>query len=125
MLMTATHKYHADVNAEDQAAVCEVAWTIPLVHEVFIVFIARGLTQEKADLGDLLDAFVREIGLPQSLAEVGVTGETSLEMLSRNTLKDPYARTNPIPLETPEQVVQILCLCRASAAVLTYLVNYR
>ena len=30
----------------------------------------------------------------------------------KNTLKDLYARTNPIPLKTPEQVMEILEMCK-------------
>lgn len=106
--MTATHKYNAKVNAKEQAAVCEVLWGIP---EAQSTFIARGLEKVSADLGDLLDAFVRELRMPRSLTEVGITGKENLELLARNTLKDPYAKTNPIPLKTPEQVLEILTTC--------------
>jgi alcohol dehydrogenase class IV len=109
ILMTATHKYNAKANANEQAAVRKVLWGID---EARNVFECRGLGEETADLGDLLDAFVRELGLPRSLSEVGVIGEDKLEALAKNTLKDFYARTNPIPLKTPEQVMEILEMCK-------------
>src|SRR5438045_9021749 len=103
--MTPTHKYNAKANANEQAAVRKVVWDI---EEARTVFLSRGLCEETTDLGDLLDAFVRELGMPRSMTEVGVTGREKLEVLARNTLKDVYARTNPIPLKTPEQVMEIL-----------------
>ena len=107
--MTPTHKYNNKVNANEQAAVRKILWGIKESREVFE---ARGLGKETADLGDLLDAFVRELGLPRSLTEVGVTGRDKLETLAKNTLKDPYAKTNPIPLKTPDQVMEILEMCK-------------
>ena len=107
--MTATHRYNASANPDEQAAVRRVLWNI---EESRNLFLARGLHEETADLGDLLDVYVRELGLPRSLAEVGVTGRENLETLAANTLKDPYARTNPIPLKTAEQVMQILEMCK-------------
>lgn len=108
VLMTATHKYNSKVNAKEQSVVCNVLWDIP---EVCSVFRARGLDKASADLGDLLDAVVRELGLPRSLTEVGIHSHEGLELLAKNTLKDPYAKTNPIPLKTPEQVMEILIAC--------------
>ncbi|TVY84468.1 Dehydrogenase [Lachnellula suecica] len=109
ILMTPTQKYNAKVNAREQAAVQKVLWGI---EEAKAVFLSKGLTEEQSDLGDLLDAFVRALGLPRSLTEVGVTGEDKLQTLSVNSLKDLYARTNPIPLKTPEQVMDILQMCK-------------
>ncbi|XPS74008.1 hypothetical protein M3J09_006136 [Ascochyta lentis] len=108
VLMTATHKYNFKVNAKEQSAVCNVLWDIP---EVCSVFRAHNLDKASADLGDLLDTFVRELELPRSLTEVGITSQKELELLARHTLKDPYAKTNPIPLRTPEQVMEILIAC--------------
>ncbi|KAL8825853.1 MAG: hypothetical protein Q9170_007633 [Blastenia crenularia] len=110
ILMSATHKYNAEVNLQEQKAVCKVLWDIPDAKEVFLQY---GLSDEDiTDLGDLLDAFVKELGLPRSLSEVGVTGLEKLATLAQKSLKDPYARTNPIPLTTPEQVMEILQLCK-------------
>lgn len=109
VLMTATHKYNATANPDEQAAVRKVLWGIDESRKLFV---AHGLSEETADLGDLLDAFVRELGMPRSLTEVGVTGKEKLELLAKNTLKDPYARTNPIPLKTADQVMQILEMCK-------------
>ena len=108
--MTATHKYNAKLNYAEQRAVCRVLWDMP---DAKAVFQKHGLADEASvDLGDLMDAFVRELGLPRSLSEVGVTGPEKLATLARNSLQDPYAKTNPIPLTTPEQVMEILEMCK-------------
>lgn len=109
ILMTATHKYNAAANPAEQASVRRILWTIDASRDLFL---ARNLRQDTADLGDLLDVYVRELGLPRSLGEVGVMGREKLERLAANTLKDPYARTNPIPLIAPEQVLRILEMCK-------------
>ena len=108
--MTATHKYNAKVNSAEQRAVCRVLWDIP---DAKAAFQKHHLSDEvSVDLGDLLDVFVRELGLPRSLSEVGVTGPEKLSMLARKSLQDPFAKTNPIPLTTPEQVMEILEMCK-------------
>ncbi|PYI04906.1 putative Fe-containing alcohol dehydrogenase [Aspergillus sclerotiicarbonarius CBS 121057] len=62
---------------------------------------------DKADLGDVLDAIIRELGLPRTLKEVGV-GRDQLDGLAENSLRDRWCRTNPVPLVEKEQVLEIL-----------------
>lgn len=67
----------------------------------------RGLEKEKADLGDVVDSIVRELGQPRTLREVGVARD-QLDGLASNCLKDAWMKTNPIPLVEREQVLEIL-----------------
>jgi alcohol dehydrogenase class IV len=60
-----------------------------------------------ADLGDILDAVIRELGMPRSLADVGI-GRDKLEMLAENSLHDPLCQSNPVPLTEKSQVLEIL-----------------
>ena len=60
-----------------------------------------------ADLGDILDAVIRELGLPRSLADVGI-GRDKLDMLAENSLHDPQCQSNPVPLTEKAQVLEIL-----------------
>lgn len=60
-----------------------------------------------ADLGDILDAVIRELGLPRSLADVGI-GRDKLDMLAENSLHDPLCLSNPVPLTEKSQVLEIL-----------------
>ncbi|PWY76427.1 putative Fe-containing alcohol dehydrogenase [Aspergillus sclerotioniger CBS 115572] len=62
---------------------------------------------EEADLGDVLDVIIRELGLPRTLKEVGV-GRDKLDGLAENSLRDRWCRTNPVPLVEKEQVLEIL-----------------
>jgi len=60
-----------------------------------------------ADLGDVLDAVIRELGMPRSLADVGI-GRDKLDTLAENSLHDPLCQSNPVPLTEKSQVLEIL-----------------
>ncbi|PYH99240.1 putative Fe-containing alcohol dehydrogenase [Aspergillus ellipticus CBS 707.79] len=62
---------------------------------------------ESADLGDVLDAVIRELGMPRTLKEVGV-GREQLDGLAEHSLLDRWCRTNPVPLTEKAQVLEIL-----------------
>ncbi|PQE19498.1 hypothetical protein CJF32_00007469 [Rutstroemia sp. NJR-2017a WRK4] len=70
----------------------------------------RGLSQETADLGDVIGAIIDELGLPRTLKDVGV-GRDKFEALTVNCLKDRWLATNPVPVTTKEQVGEILEMC--------------
>ncbi|KAI1075338.1 putative Fe-containing alcohol dehydrogenase [Whalleya microplaca] len=70
------------------------------------VFERRGLRRGQAQLGDLLDAVIRELGLPRTLAEFGI-GEEKLEAIAEHSLQDRWVKTNPAPLDK-EGVLEIL-----------------
>ena len=67
----------------------------------------RGLEKDKSDAGDVLDAVIRDLGMPRSLKDVGV-GKDKLDALADNCLKDPWLKTNPVPLTEKKQVMEIL-----------------
>ncbi|KAE8141996.1 alcohol dehydrogenase [Aspergillus pseudotamarii] len=67
----------------------------------------RGLDATKVDLGDVLDAVIRELGMPRSLQDVGV-GRDQLDQLAENSLHDRWCKTNPVPLTEKSQVLEIL-----------------
>ncbi|GIC93845.1 iron-containing alcohol dehydrogenase [Aspergillus udagawae] len=75
--------------------------------EVARVLRDRGVDVSSADLGDVLDAVIRELGMPRSLKEVGV-GRDALNQLAANSLHDRWCRTNPVPLTEKGQVLEIL-----------------
>ncbi|GFG22543.1 lactaldehyde reductase [Aspergillus udagawae] len=75
--------------------------------EVARVLRDRGVDVSSADLGDVLDAVIRELGMPRSLKEVGV-GRDALNELAANSLHDRWCRTNPVPLTEKGQVLEIL-----------------
>ncbi|KNG84402.1 Fe-containing alcohol dehydrogenase [Aspergillus nomiae NRRL 13137] len=67
----------------------------------------RGLDVTKVDLGDVLDAVIRELGMPRSLKDVGV-GRDQLDRLAESSLQDRWCKTNPVPLTEKSQILEIL-----------------
>lgn len=104
ILLPAVLKYNSRVNAEKQDKVKKIIWSDPGTREV----LARaGLKEDSSDAGDALDAVFRALGMPRSLKEVGV-GRDKFGLLAENSLRDPCCAVNAIPLEKPEQVIEIL-----------------
>lgn len=68
---------------------------------------AFGQPQRRA--AELADEFIRSLGMPRSLAEVGVA-EADLQRVAEYTMEDFWARTNPRPIRKPEDVMEILRL---------------
>ena len=81
------------------------------MNEACAVFEARGLAESDADLGDLIDAFVRELGMPRSLAEFGI-GEGGFEEIAKACMKDAWLATNPVPITESRPVFEILQMCK-------------
>jgi len=70
--------------------------------------VRRLMTSNKdPDLGDILDAVVRELGMPRTLKDVKI-GRDKLDLLAENSLKDHWILTNAIPITQKEQVMEIL-----------------
>jgi alcohol dehydrogenase class IV len=70
----------------------------------------KGLKEGEADLGDLVDVIVRELGLKRSLKEANV-GRDMFRKLAEISRADPFMETNPMPIKSPSQVMEILELC--------------
>ncbi|KAL2786658.1 alcohol dehydrogenase [Aspergillus keveii] len=106
ILLPAVCKYNArhGVNTEQQARLCAFLPGQPGVGDVLA---SRSLLKEEVDLGDVLDAIIRELGLPRTLSGVGVTRE-HLDDLATNSLRDRWCATNPVPLVDKGQVLEIL-----------------
>ncbi|KAJ9644329.1 hypothetical protein H2204_001681 [Knufia peltigerae] len=86
-----------------QEKVRKLLWSEPEVAHT----LRNASLDSNSDLGDLLDAIIRALGLPRTLSEVGVT-DKEISGLSTRALEDFWAPTNPIPLLKPEQVTEIL-----------------
>lgn len=104
VLLPAVMKYNARVNSQTQQGIKDLLWQ---QDEVARLLTARGLRQGASDLGDALDAIIRELGMPRSLADVGV-GRDKLEVIADNAARDHFCLENPIPLREPRQIVEIL-----------------
>lgn len=69
--------------------------------------IAAALGDAQASAGDLADAFIRSLGMPRTLGAVGVR-EDQLPIIAEHTLGDMWGRTNPRPIRSAEDVLDIL-----------------
>ena len=109
ILLPTVCKWNAkyDANISRQKLACKVLWGI---NEARDKFEANKLKQDNADLGDLLDVIIRQLGMPRKLSEVGV-GRDKFKQLAVNSLEDVCCKANPIPLEREEQVLEILEMC--------------
>ncbi|KAJ4387930.1 hypothetical protein N0V93_008533 [Gnomoniopsis smithogilvyi] len=105
--LPAVQKFNAKVNASQQAIVLDAFWGQP---DISTVLTKRGLVKGEADLGDALDAVIRELGLPRTLKDYGI-GRDQLEGIAESSLRDVCCEWNVIPLKKKEQVLEILEMC--------------
>ena len=59
------------------------------------------------DLGDVLDDFIRSLGLPRSLREVRVSSE-HFEAIAAQAMATPWVPRNPRKITGPAEVREIL-----------------
>jgi alcohol dehydrogenase class IV len=69
--------------------------------------VAAAMGDAQAPLGDLLDRFIKGLGLPRTLADIGI-GEEHYPRLAELTLADIWGGTNVRPLRGADDVVLIL-----------------
>ena len=103
ILLPAVCKYNQSVNAKQQQKVKEILRSDGEVHKVLQ---DAGLNEE-ADLGDMLDAVFRFLGMPRTLKEFNI-GDDQLGPLAENSLHDRWLPTNPRPLTEKAQVMEVL-----------------
>ena len=69
--------------------------------------VAAAMGHPGDDAGDVLDAFIRELGMPRSLGEVKV-GSDQFDRIARQAMATPWVPRNPRPIAAPAQVREIL-----------------
>jgi len=110
ILCPAVMKYnikHADGNPQiikRQQRARGILWSEP---EVAKLLKSKGLEEDTADLGDILDVVIRELGLPRTVTELGIKRDV-FPALAERSLADMWSPTNPVPLVKAEQVMEIL-----------------
>jgi maleylacetate reductase len=65
--------------------------------------------QPGKDAADLLDSFIRGLGLPRSLQDVHV-GPEHFDRIAEQAMPIPWIKRNPRPIDGPVQVREILLL---------------
>lgn len=71
--------------------------------------VSRAMGSPNRPAADLLDEFIRGLGMPRRLADVGVTPD-QFEKAAKLSMHDRWIHTNPRPITSPEQVMEILRL---------------
>ncbi|KAK8123680.1 hypothetical protein PG999_003598 [Apiospora kogelbergensis] len=99
------YNYQRDANRERQRAVQRLLWED---QEAQAIFEQRGLKQNETDLGDLLDIFIRTLGMPRTLKEFGI-GKDKLGGIVKHSLHDRWVKTNPARLDE-QGVMEILTM---------------
>jgi alcohol dehydrogenase class IV len=113
ILLPAVCKFNAKHSAanpgvlERQKIIRDTLWGIS---EASNLFEEGGLRKDESDLGDLIEAVVKGLGLKVRLGEVGV-GREMFERLAEASLKDPFLVINCVPISKKEEVLEILEMC--------------
>lgn len=105
--LPAVQKFNAKVNSAQQNGLLDILWSETDIAEVLT---KHSLVKGKADLGDTLDAIIRELGFPRSLNAYGV-GKDKLDAIAESSLGDVCSKWNAIPLLEKGQVMEILEMC--------------
>ncbi|MEL0114154.1 MAG: iron-containing alcohol dehydrogenase [Rickettsiales bacterium] len=71
--------------------------------------IAAALGQPGTPAPEILDGFIRNLGMPRRIRETGVE-ESDLPRLAENCMLDDWTFSNPRPIKTPDEVMEILRL---------------
>lgn len=69
--------------------------------------VATAMGQPGKDAGDVLDSFIRGLGMPRSLGEVKI-GREHFDRIATQAMGTPWVPRNPRPIPTPAEVKQIL-----------------
>ena len=71
--------------------------------------VAAAMGKPGQDAADVLDSFIRGLGLPRSLRDVGV-GPEQFDRIAQQAMATPWIPRNPRKIEGPAQVREILVL---------------
>jgi maleylacetate reductase len=69
--------------------------------------VSAALGRPDVPAATLLDQFIRDLGMPRTLRDVGIA-EANLPLLAQNCMLDDWTYSNPRPIAGPEQVMEIL-----------------
>jgi maleylacetate reductase len=83
-------------------------WNKP-VNAARQALVAEAMGQPGKDAADLLDSFIRGLGLPRSLQDVHV-GPEHFDRIAEQAMPIPWIKRNPRPIDGPAQVREILLL---------------
>ena len=91
VMLPSVMRWNKSVNAERQALV------------------SAAMGQPGKDAGDVLDAFIRGLGMPRSLQDVRI-GPEHFDRIAEQAMGTPWVPRNPRKIDGPAQVREILVL---------------
>jgi maleylacetate reductase len=71
--------------------------------------VAAAMGRPGEDAADVLDSFIRDLGLPRSLSDVGV-GPEHFDRIAEQAMGTPWIPRNPRKIDGPAQIREILLL---------------
>jgi maleylacetate reductase len=71
--------------------------------------VAAAMGQPGKDAADVLDGFIRGLGMPRSLPDVRVSPE-DFDRIAEQAMRTPWVPRNPRKIDSPAQVREILLL---------------
>ncbi len=69
--------------------------------------VSRALGDPAAQAGDLIESLVLALGMPRTLRDVGVRRD-QFDAVARASMENVFVRSNPRPVSSPEDVIEIL-----------------
>ncbi|PHH64740.1 hypothetical protein CDD81_4002 [Ophiocordyceps australis] len=106
IMLPAVCKYNASKGANNERQALTVAHL--LKNQLVVDALRnRGLDPAKVDLGDTLDVIITELGMPRSLEELHI-GPDKLATIASSSIRDPWCKTNAVPITEESQVMDIL-----------------
>ncbi|PHH83258.1 hypothetical protein CDD82_2678 [Ophiocordyceps australis] len=106
IMLPAVCKYNARKGANNERQALTVSYL--LKHQLVVDALRKkGLDPAKADLGDILDVIIAELGMPRSLEQVYI-GQDVLATIASSSIRDPWCKTNAVPITEESQVMDIL-----------------
>lgn len=108
ILLPAVCKWNAAVNGAKQEELKNVLMQVEEAKDL----VERGKIGEHGDLGDVIRAIFDELGAPKTLKDVNFVEEDRIEHLAANCLNEVYVKTNPRPMKTKADVMEVIEMVR-------------
>jgi maleylacetate reductase len=103
VMLPAVMQWNYPVNAKLQQSIVDV------FNESGVTKLLEKESIPTQDASQLLKGYIRLLGMPGSLTEVGV-GRDKWELLAKETMTDPWTKTNPRKVNGVEDLIEIFKL---------------
>jgi len=105
IMLPAVMKWNKSVNGDRQSQIVDV------FEKTGVANALKKDGSKVADAGDLLKSYIQLLEMPGSLDVVGV-GQEKWDLLAKESMTDPWIKTNPRKINGPEDLKEIFELAR-------------